>query len=536
MWRFTSSRTEGGRFPRPWERGRPSIHDFLAAHMEAGASGMSDGGEALPDEVVFTEDIGMRWVPGGLDGAFGHHAGGGDAQQVEAVFSALQRALSKPNRRRLRHLYDLLRPDDLLDFIDPLIERIGEAGDELDLDRLYELAKHWATEAPDRGAVKFAIAMLGIFEGEEDLELIRRLGRHEEFTLYAATALANNSPEPEADLWDLARQVEGWGRIHIVERLARTENPEIKAWLLREGYRNVIMDEYLAYTAATTGGLLAALKSSEPDDELMRGAGDILLALTSGGPAEDMDDYDDGAEAVALYLDHMKGRDLRLEDYLRADAFRDFVTEESADWSARAERGWTAERRQTIVASTEEILARPEWRAQAEAGLQSDDDDLFWQARQVAEQVGIDAWEHSFRRQQAGIGEEWDFLMRTDDPARIDRVVALAEQTIPLAEVATGPALEMGLGADFQHNLALDFVVQDLGRFPGKGWPLIAAALRSPVIRNRNMAVNALAAWGAEHWPAEAREMLETALRREPDDDVKGRLARLLEGKAPDLD
>lgn len=30
----------------------------------------------------------------------------------------------------------------------------------------------------------------------------------------------------------------GWGRIHVVERLAQTENAEIKHWLLREGYRN----------------------------------------------------------------------------------------------------------------------------------------------------------------------------------------------------------------------------------------------------------------------------------------------------------
>jgi hypothetical protein len=43
---------------------------------------------------------------------------------------------------------------------------------------------------------------------------------------------------------------------------------------------------------------------------------------------------------------------------------------------------------------------------------------------------------------------------------------------------------------------ALDFILQDLRRFPGKGRPLIRAGLQSPVVRNRNMTVRALAAWG----------------------------------------
>jgi hypothetical protein len=40
--------------------------------------------------------------------------------------------------------------------------------------------------------------------------------------------------------------VAGWGRIQTVRRLAGTQDPQIKAWLLRHGFRNQIMDEYLA--------------------------------------------------------------------------------------------------------------------------------------------------------------------------------------------------------------------------------------------------------------------------------------------------
>ena len=45
----------------------------------------------------------------------------------------------------------------------------------------------------------------------------------------------------------------------LVERLADTQAHDIKRWLVREGYRNTIMYEYLAYTCATAGALAEEL-------------------------------------------------------------------------------------------------------------------------------------------------------------------------------------------------------------------------------------------------------------------------------------
>jgi hypothetical protein len=119
---------------------------------------------------------------------------------------------------------------------------------------------------------------------------------------FCAVALSNLSNDPEPSLWRLARNVNGWGRIHVVERLAQTENPEIKNWLLREGYRNSVMYEYLAYTCAVAGGLLSALSEDTVDRELLTSTGEILAALIAGGPAENIDDYEDGALAVEMFL------------------------------------------------------------------------------------------------------------------------------------------------------------------------------------------------------------------------------------------
>jgi hypothetical protein len=122
--------------------------------------------------------------------------------------------------------------------------------------------------------------------------------------------------------------------------------------------------------------------------------------------------------------------------------------------------------------------------------------------------------------------------MQTDDPERINRVVRLAEERLPLAEIATGAAEELGLGLEYQAHSALDFVLQDLRRFPRKGWKLIRTGLLSPVTRNRNMALRALAAWERETWSNEAELLLRRALEVEPNTETRDSIRKVLKGEA----
>ncbi len=172
--------------------------------------------------------------------------------------------------------------------------------------KIANLARWLAQQAPDIIPVKMAIALLGRYGSTNDADLIMTLGRHEEFTLTCADALcALLGPEAaQTAMWNLARRVHGWGRIHVVRRLASTGCPEIQQWLLRDGYKNARMNEYLAFACATGGKLLTSLQSSVPDERLLIGAGEILQALLSGRdcPAPQMADYADGAAATLTWL------------------------------------------------------------------------------------------------------------------------------------------------------------------------------------------------------------------------------------------
>jgi hypothetical protein len=226
----------------PWNRS-PSVYEHIRLHVRPGEPGLAKGGEVLPDEDRF----------------------GG-----ESTFDGRREPFSDDDCRRLVTLLrsfwtapTVLNKADLYAFV---VDR-GMTGvdpnavsdwlfrqEDVDDQRLYELARSFATEAPDREPVKLGIAVLGHYGVPQVFEILKTLGRHDEFTCSCAWALSKAADEGEHELWELARNVEGCNRDDAVQRLATTSVPEIREWILREGFRNSGGDEYLAYTCATTGG------------------------------------------------------------------------------------------------------------------------------------------------------------------------------------------------------------------------------------------------------------------------------------------
>ncbi len=523
----TKAWTEG-RLPEPWPSGKPSIFQFIEENGSGDGHGDDHDDLRLPDEVE--EENSIRWVSGGLDGAFGHHGGAaGDNGNVSAIFNALKRVLKNPSHRNMTAYYELIKDEYALDFIDELLEKILNDRS-LNNDRLIRLSSWIAENSPDRGPVKVSVAVMGVLSNGEFDQLFLTLGRHDEFTLYSAVALAHSSSEPEEKVWQLANSVHGWGRIQAVERLSDTKNPEIKAWMVREGYKNNIMYEYLAYLCATTGGLVDELRKPKPDEELLKGAGDIISALIMGGPAEDMGDYAFGAEATELYLQHISRQDLGLNEFILADTIKRYAFEVTPA-AGQERQDWTLERVESILMLSNSIITRDGWDEQVALEIQSDDRRKFWTANQAAKLLGIDTWRVHFDRTKNNPKDgNWFELLQTDDVERVRQVIEYATEQLPLSEIATGPSDLLGLGREFWAHSALDYIVQDLRRFPGEGWVLVKTAMGSPVVRNRNMALNALNEWPRNSWPEEAEKVLCHAEQVETEHDLKERIVGLLAG------
>lgn len=447
------------------------------------------------------------------------------------LISALGALVRRPSPSALAHLY-ALAGQGAASVVDEALEQLPRAG--LAPAGVAAVARRLAREAPDVEPVKLGMALLGATGESSDVDLLLELGRYEELTLFSAASLRNllEPEDAEAPLRRLGDSVQGWGRVHVVRFLSDAVQPETRDWLLREGYRNTVMHEETAWLCASVGGLVEALRAPEIDEALLEAAGDLIAALIEGGPAEDIDDYADGAEACRLFVDHLTAHPVRTAKPLfQVAGLREWLSRGDADWPARKRFGWTAEARWNLRQAVTAYLDRPEWRSVIEAGLEAEGFTEFWYAAHAATALGIDAWPYRLRRQRQGIGDDWWGLMQTDDPERVDQVLALARETLDLTLVGSGPTRSLGFGPDYAADSACDFIVQDLRRFPGLGVDFIELALRGRSIRLRNMGLAALEEWGHEHWPPGAEAWLHAAEEREPDPRVATNIANLLAGR-----
>ena len=259
--------------------GGGSIYEHIRSHVRPDGPGLTEGGMKLPDES--DRDDAWFWGAGVKDGIASHHMGAGPSDdRVDEIFDLINRAGWRGGGE-IQELEDVLATIEASSIVDPLLDRLRAS--QISAQELETLGRNLAKTSSYRSAVKIGIAMLGTVATRRNRDLITMLGRHDEFTLYSAVALSNTEADPEGALWELAKLVGGWGRIHLVERLRTTTRPEIQEWILRGGFRNSVMDEYLAYIAATTGGLTRALDVDDPDDELLNAACDIVRALIQGG-------------------------------------------------------------------------------------------------------------------------------------------------------------------------------------------------------------------------------------------------------------
>lgn len=511
----------------PWGD-RPSIYEHVERTIGPKAAGtLKHTGPDLPDEPAEPEG-GIRFAAGARDGVFGHHVGGGSAADVaRTAHGLLVRVVTKRAAKDFNVLYAYLVEHSTLEYVDELNEAIVR-GSRPDVASYAALARHLLRRAADREVVKFAIDLIGVFGGPEDHESLLTIGAHDEFTLFAVVALGNTGGG-ETAVWEMAKRAAGWGRVQCIERLDHEiENEELKRWLLREGYKNDVMTEYTASVCAMRGGLLAALSDDHPDGELIDGAAEILAALARGGPREAMAGYPDGYGAAMRFLEVVEdARSPKVSWLLAACDLERFGRAEPND-GAEPE-GWTPALRAKCADAAHRLVQMERWRAVVERDLRSADDQVFGRAAAAAKAIGIDPWEHEFGRLLAG-KDMWYWVLQTRNESRFARVMAHAETAINLDRVATGYGDALGIGPGFEEHRKLDWVLQELRRWPGWGERYIVAGLQSPVVRNRLGAVRAALRWepAARGKLVEAAKALHGMEQREV---LKAALGRLVVGE-----
>ena len=285
-------------------------------------------GEKLPENFSLPDEgtSGIRWAPGAMDGVAIYHMGAPSFsdEDKQAVLSAVQTASQGAYDEAYKAFLALGKAHGAYHLIDVLQHGIIDHADSLDLAALHGFAGECLLDAPDIDLVKFGMEIMEVFTHPkpELKEIIYTLGLYDEFTIFALFQM-ERWPDANAQIFRLAREVHGWGRIHAVERL-EPQTQEIKDWLLHEGAHNTVMPEYSALTCFEKSDAAQRLKGTLSDAEFAS-VGFLFAHLFEEGPVAGISALPNARETTLDYLAQAAARTLSADDHRVIEMMRDYA-------------------------------------------------------------------------------------------------------------------------------------------------------------------------------------------------------------------
>ncbi len=512
-----------------------SVYEFILSSI--GEDGkIPRAYDKLPDDEAFFSGFSFGFVGGAFEGIMptGKITEKKAIRKASKITAAINRFAAKLSPSAKASMCNVLKERHSTSYLQQVIEGVSVPNDKASA--FYQEVKTLVLTSPDRNIVKYGLYLMAFGEIESDQDIVLNLAKHDEFTVHAIRAVLMGFKTPNEIIFDVAKHVDGWGKISAVEYLSPNTN-EIKRWLLRYGCANDIMDNYLALICAERGQLLQALQADEIDNSLFFGTGVILKALIEDtGPAGGIEDYGDGAAVVRLYLFHAnKHIKNDIDGLLTVCAINEMLNRPEFLTDNVMPKGWAKDLVNKYKQICLQIILDQQWAESVWSHARSDNQVLSWKGREAARKLNVDIWDYIFLKLQSVVDDVnyekstyYFELASTDNLERFQKLVDYAEQHLPLKAIASSPAMEMGLGLDYQNHSCLDTMLQSLCNKDGVGTKLIEAGLWSKVIRNRNMALGALETWGIQHYSPLVIERLKSLKKWEPDKAVKQRVVALL--------
>ena len=290
------------------------------------SNAMAEG--KLPDDFSLQEEADgeeeMNWAPGAFDGVLLYHTESfpGFTEENKSLIDrmiAQINAENYPGAERL--LFELLKVGRAVSIAHPLQLYIVEHKEAVNADCLKCFARKLCVESEHAEFVKIGLAMFAILTlQKEDLLVIYRLALYEEFTFFSLKSLTG---EYNSLVFDLAKTLHGWGKIHAVSVL-RVDNEQMRKWILYHGIENAVMPDYSAVYCWEKSGAGELLRSeqalSREDYSAIR---DLIVALLPEGPVRGISLIKDAEESILAFLEKSAAMSLDEEDLEAIRMMRD---------------------------------------------------------------------------------------------------------------------------------------------------------------------------------------------------------------------
>ena len=237
------------------------------------------------------------WAPGAQDGVALYHMAPlqSDPAREQKILKALKLMSEEENAQYTETIFaifeELEQQAPIVKLFDEIVLTIIRHQAELNPMNLLNYGDWLICEGVSFLAVKLGLTVLSPFNVPFVEEVMTEFGVYDEFTFYAARVLSQKHwKNGNEELFRLAKNVRGWGRIHAVEFL-EPETQEIRDWLLFEGADNDVIPQYSADLCLRKAGAESRLDGNLSAEE-HEAIGKLIRAALEPGPCPGVTDVE----------------------------------------------------------------------------------------------------------------------------------------------------------------------------------------------------------------------------------------------------
>lgn len=467
---------------------------------------------ALPDDAFLVDENHPKLAPGLSDQLVSE---GVTPFYTKRLLKLFMEQVENPTNQTRKATYEKIKDEKVISYFQELIELFAQ--EEKDEQKAQQEAIWLLEHAAHREVVKFALIILGCTNCENIKERLQMLALHEEFTGVALFALKNGTRNANETIYQIAKSVNGWGKIEAIDFLeASTE--EIQHWLLTEGTINDVMNGYSSLACAVKGKLDIVLHEPEISKELYLGAGEIILGLLGDVPHQAIDEYEYAGQVLMRYIYHSKLHCRNLEEFYILTRIADYMNESLETWEERFAENWKPHERNAVNETIEEIAKKPIWIQQVMDILQSENQNNT-KAIAIALYFKLNITELLFEKLKS-------------EPDNLEYHIALVatkEQKVIEALVNSMEHLDSFENLSDMEQYKIISLLEALKEFEGTGLHFVGKCLRSGELNCQYFALNTLEAQDKKHWQnPELIEIIQNIASKTKDKEISELAKRLI--------
>lgn len=466
--------------------------------------------EALPDDVLLYDEHHPRKA-----------AGEADQHEVEYILPTYTKKLvqlflaqcENPTDKTRKATYEKIMDERIVNYFQELLEIMAQT--EYDEDKVQREALWLLEHATHREVVKFAITMLGFTKCEAHKEKLKTIALHEEFTGVVLFALRNGATGANDFAFQLAKKLQGWGRVAALDFLEGNTS-EVKTWLLTEGYKTTVAPTFVAMLCIEKGKLDVTLHEKEITSELFDGASGLITNMLNYS-YERFDMYEYAGQVLMRFTQHAKTHAKTLKHLDTLLHITVYMDRDETEWQELYGFGWKPHERHAVNATIAEIFAAQPLKAEALQTVHSDveDDEA---ALEVAAYYGEDVTEVVLQKLEKKPLHlhYYAVILNSEKPEQVERLTNFIEQRVDFKALTD------------QEHQAIQFVVSNLHDFEGVGQELLVNCLHG----NEDLQYQALMAiedWSKAVFTPQLTKAVETVAAESTIKEIRQYARQILE-------